>query len=38
MKGIVKSVFPVTLLGLLLSFGCLTAIAFAQDYPLPGAS
>ena len=36
MKNIVKSVFAVILLGLLLAFGCLTAIAFGQDYPGSG--
>jgi hypothetical protein len=35
MKSIVKSLFAVILLGLLLTFGCLTAIALAQDYPYP---
>ena len=33
MKSIVKSIIAVTLLGFLLSFGCLAAISFAQDYP-----
>lgn len=33
MKSIVKSIVAVTLLGSLLSFSCLAAISFAQDYP-----
>jgi hypothetical protein len=35
MKSVVKSTFAVTALGLLIAFGCLTAIAFAEDYPYP---